>query len=75
MVTELINAVKAGEISAVQRMLAAGANVNSCDGDGATLLMLAAQEGDLPMVKALLDGGADVNACDERGWAALAKAV
>ena len=75
MVTELINAVKAGEISAVQRMLAAGADVNSRDGDGATLLMLAAQEGDLPMVKALLDGGADVNACDERGWAALAKAV
>ena len=56
MVTELINAVKAGEISAVQRMLAAGADVNSRDGDGATLLMLAAQEGDLPMVKALVTG-------------------
>ncbi len=75
MVTELINAVKAGEISAVQRTLAAGADVNSRDSDGATLLMLAAQEDDLPMVKVLLEAGADVNACDERGWAPLAKAV
>jgi ankyrin repeat protein len=75
MVTELINAVKAGEISAVQRMLAAGADVNSRDSDGSTMLMLAAQEGDLPMVKVLLDGRADVNAFDERGWGPLAKAV
>ena len=75
MVTELVNAVKAGEISAMKRMLAAGANVNSRDTDGSTLLMLAASEGDLPMVKVLIEGGADVNACDERGWAALAKAV
>jgi ankyrin repeat protein len=73
--TELINAVKAGEISAVKRMLAAGAEVNSCDTEGTTLLMLAANEGDLPMVKVLINGGADVNACDKQGWAPLAKAV
>ena len=75
MVTELVDAVKAGDISAMKRMLAAGADVNSRDTDGSTLLMLAANEGDLPMVKVLIEGGADVNACDERGWAALAKAV
>jgi ankyrin repeat protein len=75
MVTELINAVKAGEISAVQRMLAAGADVNSRDDEEGTLLMLAAHEGDMPMVKALIESGADVNACDELGWGPLAKAV
>ena len=75
MVTELINAVKAGDTASVQRMLAAGADVNSRDGEGSTLLMLAAHAGDLPMVKVLIEGGADVNACDERGWSPLAKAV
>ncbi|MBI5891106.1 MAG: ankyrin repeat domain-containing protein [Nitrosomonadales bacterium] len=75
MVTELINSVKAGEISAVHRMLAAGADVNSRDGEGATLLMLAAHAGDMAMVKSLIEGGADVNASDERGWTALSKAV
>lgn len=73
--TELIVAVKAGDGAAVRRLLAAGADVDTRDGDGATLLMLAAHAGDLPMVKLLIEGGADVKASDERGWSALAKAV
>jgi ankyrin repeat protein len=72
---ELINAVNAGEISAVKRMLAAGADVNSRDAEGVTLLMLAAHSGDMAMVKTLIKSGADVNVCDDRGWSALAKAV
>ena len=72
---ELIDAVKAGNAASVQQKLAAGADANSRDGDGSTLLMLAAHAGDLPMVKVLLDQGADVNACDERGWSPLIKAV
>ncbi len=75
MSTELINAINAGEISAVQRMLAAGADVNHRDSEGVTLLMLAANAGDMPMVKLLIKNGADVNACDAHGWSALAKAV
>lgn len=75
MQTELIQAVKAHDVAAMERLLAAGSDVNSRDEEGATLLMLAAHAGDLAMVKALIKAGADVNACDERGWAPLAKSV
>ena len=73
MTAELINAVKSGDIANVQSMLAAGANANSRDEEGATLLMAAAYSGNLPMVTVLLGAGADVKATDERGWTALAK--
>ncbi|MDO8989626.1 MAG: ankyrin repeat domain-containing protein [Sideroxyarcus sp.] len=73
--TKLIDAVRTGDSAAVRQLLAAGANANARDGEGATLLMLAAYKGDLDMVKTLIAGGADVNACDERGWAPLAKSV
>ncbi len=71
----LIEAVKAGDIDAVRGLLAAGADVNSRDGEGSTLLMLAAHAGNLAMVSALLEAGAEVNASDERGWTALMKAA
>jgi ankyrin repeat protein len=75
MSTELISAVKTGDTAAVQRLLAAGADIDSRDGEGATLLMLAAHAGDLPMVRLLLQAGANVNASDVRGWAPLSKSV
>lgn len=75
MVTELIEAVKAGDTAQVQRMLAAGGDANCHDQDNATLLMLAAHAGNLPIVNLLIEMGADVNVCDERGWSPLAKAV
>ena len=75
MSTELINAVKAGNIEEVRRMLTGGAEVDLRDEDGTTLLMQAAHAGDLTMVQVLLECGADVNASDERGWSALSKAV
>jgi ankyrin repeat protein len=56
-------------------MLAAGADINSSDGEGATLLMMACHAGNLPMVLALIDAGAEVNASDERGWTPLMKAA
>jgi len=56
-------------------MLAAGADVNFRDGEGATLLMLASHAGNLSMVLALIEAGADVNASDERGWTPLMKAA
>jgi len=72
---DLIEAVKAGDIGKVRKLLAAGGDVNTRDSEGSTLLMLAAYAGNLEMVKALLGAGADVNASDERGWTALAKST
>jgi ankyrin repeat protein len=71
----LLDAVTAGDVDRVRTALAAGADRNERDGDGATALMLAAHAGDLGMVKTLIAAGADVNATDERGWGALMKSV
>ena len=71
----LIDAVIAADVGRVRELLAAGADCNARDGDGATALMLAAHAGRLDLVQTLIDAGADVNATDERGWGALAKAV
>jgi uncharacterized protein len=75
MSAELIEAVKTGDIDATRRMLVAGADVNSRDSEGATLLMMASHAGNLPMVMTLIEAGAEVNACDERCWTPLMKAA
>ncbi len=71
----LLDAVTAGDVDRVRKLLAAGADCNVRNGDGATALMLAAHAGNLGMVKTLIEAGADVNATDERGWGALMKAA
>jgi len=71
----LLRAAAAGDLSRVQELLAAGADCNARDAEGATALMLAAHAGRLDVVHALVGAGADVNATDARGWGALAKAV
>jgi uncharacterized protein len=75
MSAELLEVVKSGDVDSARRMLAAGADVNFRDGEGATLLMLASHAGDLAMVRALIEAGADVNASDERSWTPLMKAA
>ncbi len=75
MSAELLEAVRSGDVDSVRRMLVTGADVNSRNDGGATLLMMASHSGNLKMVKALIEAGADVNACDERGWTALMKAA
>lgn len=75
MSAELLEAVRSGDVDSARRMLAAGADVNFRDGEGATLLMLASHAGDLSMVRALIEAGADVNASDERSWTPLMKAA
>ena len=75
MSVSLLDAVTAGDVDAVRRLLAAGADCNQRDGDGSTALMLAAHAGNLDMVNILVGAGAEVNATDERGWCALTKAV
>lgn len=75
MSAELLEAVTRGDIDAVRRSLSAGADVDSRDSEGSTLLMLASHAGNLPMVMALIEAGAGVNTCDERGWTPLMKAA
>lgn len=58
--TQIIEAVKAGKLSEVERLLASGADVNQQDEQGWTPLNWAAGRGDLACVGALLDAGADV---------------
>jgi uncharacterized protein len=73
--TDLIDAVKAGDMTSAMLMLAAGANVNARDAENSTVLMLAAHMGNASMVRLLIEKGADVNANNESGWAPLAKSV
>jgi ankyrin repeat protein len=72
---QLVELVKAGNVAEVTGALQAGADVNSRDEEGSTLLMLAASVGNLGMVATLIASGANVNAQDERGWSALTRAV
>jgi ankyrin repeat protein len=71
----LLQAVEAGDLPRMQSLLAAGAECDARNADGATALMLAAHAGRLDLVRVLIDAGADVNATDERGWGPLMKAV
>jgi uncharacterized protein len=73
--TDLIDAVKTGDIASAQLMLVAGADVNSRDAENSTVLMLAAHSGSSLLVRVLIEAGADVNAGNEAGWAPLAKSV
>ncbi len=56
---------------AIQKFLAAGANVNETNEDGGTPLIYAAQFGDIALIKTLLERGALVNPVDREGNSAL----
>ena len=59
---ELLVAIRDGDHARVQKLLRAGADVNTADSDGTTALMHSVVESDLKMMKLLIDGHADVNA-------------
>ncbi len=71
----LFDAVTNGDVERVRELLAAGADCDARDGEGATALMLAAYAGNLAVVKTLIEAGADVNARGEGGWSPLMKAA
>jgi ankyrin repeat protein len=69
--SDLTNAAWRGDVSAVQALLAKGADVNMKAAGGMTALMSAAHEGRFAVVQALLAKGADVNASRDDGVTAL----
>ena len=61
---ELRRAASAGDVAAVERLLAAGAPVDAANAYGATALLMAADRGRLEVVRLLLARGADVDLKD-----------
>jgi len=59
---ELLVAIRNGDHSRVQKLLSAGADVNTVDGEGTTALMHSVIEADAKMMTLLIDRGANVNA-------------
>ena len=70
----LMAAVKMGDASAAQRLLAEGEDPDIPQGDGATALLWASHRDDLVMASLLMDAGADPNTPDAHGVTALALA-
>ncbi len=74
--SELWPAAKKGDLVAIERLLAAGADVNAATKYGATALIFAADRGHLEVAKKLIAAGANVNVKDKfyqatpLGWAA-----
>src|SRR5690349_20406189 len=58
-VTPLLTAIYNGDLQAVDRLIAAGANVRAANREGMTPLALASLDGDLLIVTRLLAAGAD----------------
>ena len=63
----LFDAVKKGDIEAVRKYLDAGADVNTKDEDGYTLLTVAVAYGSKEIVELLIFNGVDVNAKNDGG--------
>jgi hypothetical protein len=62
---ELIRSAGAGDLPAVQRLLAGGAGVRARDAQGRTALVAAAYGNHVDVARALLEAGAEVDARDE----------
>jgi len=72
---DLLYAAREGDIEAVKRLLAKGADVNAKDNWGITALMWTAWPGHTEIVNLLISKGADVNAKDKNGRTALMEAA
>src|SRR5437588_3945775 len=71
----LFEAIRRGEIANVRTAIAGGANVDSRDADGNTLLMQASVYGTAADVEFLLAHGADAKAVNKAGYTALMRAM
>jgi ankyrin repeat protein len=71
----LIQAIKAGEQSAVQALLAARVDVNARQADGTTALHWAVHRGDVDLVRQLIRAGAEVTVMNRFGATPLGEAA
>lgn len=69
--SELIKAVMAQNMTAVQEALFNGANPNARDYTGKPILISAASRGNPEIVQALIGAGADINTKDSLSWTPL----
>jgi ankyrin repeat protein len=69
--TNLNRAITHEKPEAIEKFLAAGADINAPDGHGASPLINAAQYGDLALIRRLVERGAQVNVADHEGNTAL----
>lgn len=72
---ELVQAVRAGDLVGAELFLAAGADPNTLDSAGQSMLKVAAAKGNMALVQALVEAGADVNLRDPSDATPLAAAV
>ncbi len=72
---DLVHGAQLGDVATIRPLLARGASVDTSDGEGNTLLMLAARDGHEALVKLLIDYRAKLNARNAAGDTALALAA
>lgn len=73
-VVALIWAASKGDLSAIQRLVACGADLNGADYDGRTPLHLAASEGHEDVVRYFIDQGVNIDPVDRWGGTPLCDA-
>ncbi|KAL1433630.1 hypothetical protein MTO96_012456 [Rhipicephalus appendiculatus] len=64
-------ACAAGDTAEVERLLAAGADINTTNVDGLTALHQACIDDNMAMVEFLVEHGCDLNLGDNEGWTPL----
>lgn len=71
----LFEAIEAGKVNAVKKMLDDGADVNAKDDQGTAILHSAAGNGNIAIIQLLLERGADINIRDDGGNTPLISAA
>jgi ankyrin repeat protein/mono/diheme cytochrome c family protein len=71
----LLTAIRDGDVHAVRKLIEDGADVNACDAEGNTPLILASFYAGPGCLALLLEGGADANAANEAGATPLIRAA
>ena len=73
--TDLIRAIKRGDLREVERLIHAGANLNCSDSQGWTPLFHAAGTGRTDIIRCLLAHGAEVDSHRDKGFTPLFSAI